>query len=146
MRHECFRVKTQFTRGAVRPWKMIKHSVFITLLFYLHKPALDACYVPAYHLVPSQLNCAQSPQLWLGCLWALFPSQPLLVTLSKQIKGHMIRRGRTLGPIQQPGPIAKNPWAPRNSEEKTKRKEKRKSCGPSVCLDKLLESSARVFS
>lgn len=126
-----------------RVLQMLYHVIFS---FYPLKCALDACYMPAFYLVPLRLNCAGLPLLWLGCLLALFSLQPLLVTLSKQIKGHMIRRGRTLGPIQQPGPIAYNTWAQRNAEKKTERKEKRKSFGPSVCLDKSLESSGKVFS
>lgn len=87
--------------------------------------------MPAFHLVPLQLNCAGFLMLWLGFL---FSSQPLLVTLSKQIKGHMIRRGRTLGSIQQPSPIEYNTWATRNTEKKAERKENRKSFGTRVCL------------
>ncbi|KAJ4942291.1 hypothetical protein JOQ06_012157 [Pogonophryne albipinna] len=66
---------------------------------------------------PFQLHSPASPQ-------------PLLVTLSKQIKDHTIRRGQTLGPIQQCGPKAYNTWAQTEKDrEKGKRK---KSVGPSV--------------
>ncbi|KAF3851326.1 hypothetical protein F7725_013098, partial [Dissostichus mawsoni] len=66
---------------------------------------------------PFQLHSPASPQ-------------PLLVTLSKQIKGHTIRRGQTLGPIQQCGPKAYNTWAQTEKDrEKGKRK---KSVGPSL--------------
>ncbi|KAK1892808.1 CAP-Gly domain containing linker protein 4, partial [Dissostichus eleginoides] len=61
---------------------------------------------------------------------AMAVERPLLVTLSKQIKGHTIRRGQTLGPIQQCGPKAYNTWAQTEKDrEKGKRK---KSVGPSV--------------
>lgn len=73
---------------------------------------------------------------------SLVSLQPLLVTLSKQIKGHMIRRGRTLGPIQQPRAIAYNMWAPRSTEQKRQRKGgKGESLAP-VCA---LTSSRRVW-
>lgn len=67
------------------------------------------------------LNCARFALLRLGCRSTLLSSQPLLVTLSKQIKGHAIRKAPTLRPIQQPGPIAYNTWAQRNREKGKKR-------------------------
>lgn len=138
---------TQILKFTVTSWKIITYTGYIMFSFESHKCALDACYMPAFDLKLSQWNCARFPQLWPGCLLALPSLQPLLVTLSKQIKGHMIRRGRTLGPIQQPGPIVYNTWAPRNTEKDGKKGNKEEFRPQCVSRQaKRRESFVKVFS
>lgn len=67
------------------------------------------------------------PPMWLRSLLAFLSLQRLLVTLSKQIKGHMIRRGRTLGPFQPPGPAAKQ-HAGTERTQRSCEKRKRREC------------------
>lgn len=59
--------------------------------------------------------------LLYGRLLSRCSLQALLVTLSKQIKGHSIRKGRAKGPIQLPGPAAYSTWATGKREKKDKK-------------------------
>lgn len=121
-------------------WSSDKYLHMLDILyFHLIHLNVRLMRVARLHLIECLCNWIVPAflQFRLGCLLVLLSSQPVLVTLSKQIKGHMIRRGRTLGLIQQPGPVC-NTWAPRT----TKRNETRESLGLSVCVDKPRDTTA----